>query len=269
MSSIPLHGRAVNAPAGRARGRRRRWRQLSPAARYAIVLATLIVFVTVVQFVAHALRAEPRDMRAIADRELQVNMLASGERPLHTVSVFHRPAIDYFRATRGVLVLTDRRLIFLGLRPRDFLAPIDAPPTFDQRDFAVDTLVRVTSGRAMMWLAPGIVIRTPDETIRLAIPSAAREDARALVATLQQRDTVLRAEGRRQGDLRDRALAQREAALAELRKPRRYTVRPGDAMGSIATRWSVTTEQLRKWNGKPDLRIRVGEELVVRPGGNP
>jgi hypothetical protein len=37
--------------------------------------------------------------------------------------------------TGGVLALTNRRLIFLGLRPRDFLSPTDATPTFEERDF--------------------------------------------------------------------------------------------------------------------------------------
>ena len=91
-------------------------------------------------------RTDPRDSRAIAEREFQVNSIQPGERVHRQVSVFKRPAIDYFRATRGLLVLTDRRLLYLGLEPRDLLAAPDLPPTFEERDFPLDTSVRVTSG---------------------------------------------------------------------------------------------------------------------------
>jgi uncharacterized protein (UPF0548 family) len=245
---------------------RRRWKKLHPATRYGLLFSGLMALAVVIQFVIHALRSEPRDMRAIAERELLVNTLAPGERVIRQVSVFRRPAIDYFRATRGLLVLTDRRLIFLGLRPRDFLASIQAPPTFDQRDFPLDTLVKVNGGRAMLWLTHGIIVHTPDESIKLAIPSAAWPAARLLVARFEERDKQLRAEGLRQEKLRAQAEAEWKAALAERRKPRYYTVDRGDALGSIATRWNTTPERLMQWNKKSDNRIRVGEVLLVRPG---
>src|SRR6185437_1926879 len=79
----------------RIRGYRRRY---SAAKVYASIFAALVVLTIVV---------------AIAERELQLNTLQPGERVLRMVSVFKRPAINYFRATRGLLVLTNRRLLYL------------------------------------------------------------------------------------------------------------------------------------------------------------
>ena len=72
---------------------------------------------------------DPRDAAVIADRELRLNVIAPDEHVFMAIPVSRRQATDYFRATHGELVLTDRRMIFLGLRPRDLLSPADAPPT--------------------------------------------------------------------------------------------------------------------------------------------
>src|SRR5262249_30314976 len=125
---------AANKHTSRARKRRRR-RKIRPATRYALITSAVAVVAIALQFVVHMARAEPRDARAIAERELEVNTLQPGEHVIRSVSVFMRPAIEYFRATRGLLVLTDKRLLYLGLQPRDLLAAPDLPPTFEERDF--------------------------------------------------------------------------------------------------------------------------------------
>jgi hypothetical protein len=140
---------------------------MNPATKYTLLFLTLALIAIAGQFVLHAMNTDPRDSGVITDRELRVNVLVPGEHLVSAISVFRRAPIDYFRATRGVLALTDRRMIFLGLRPRDFLASGDAPPTFDERDFPIDTLVAVESGRALGGLTKGVVVRTPRETMRL------------------------------------------------------------------------------------------------------
>jgi LysM repeat protein len=265
--SNPITGRSPTARTSRGaqRPKRRRWKKLTPAARYGVLVAVLGALVTLAQFVVHGLRAEPRDMRGLAERELTVNTLAVGERAVLSTSVFRRPAIDYFRATRGLLVLTNRRLIFLGLHPRDFMAATDAPPTFEERDFPIDTAVTVDEGRAFFGVTHGVVVRAPGETLRLAVPSASWDAAQSLVLGMHQRDNALRGDGIQQRHLRERADAEQRAALAERHKPQYYTVRRGDAIGAIATQWNLTLDRLLEWNHKPDSKIRVGETLLVRP----
>jgi hypothetical protein len=151
------------------------------------------------------------------------------------------------------------------VRPRDMLAPPDAPPTIEERVFPVDTLVDLGRSRTFMFLARAITVETPDGTTRLGVPSSVWSDADRLVSTMDQRHEALREEGVRQAQLRQRAAAEWQQAQERMRQPRVYTVRRGDALGSIATQWNTTTDQLRRWNNLPGIGIRVGQTLVVRP----
>src|SRR5206468_12448603 len=166
---------APTPPAVRKRKLRlkRRRRRMRPATRYTTMGAAIVVVGLIAQFAVHTYRTEPRNTSAIAERELRVNTLAEGERVIRMVAVFQRPWIDYFRATRGLLVLTDRRLLFLGLEPRDLLSSGDAPPTFTEHDFQVDTAVQVRPGRTFFGIAKGLVINTPEGSYRYGVPSQA------------------------------------------------------------------------------------------------
>lgn len=230
------------------------------------VAAVVVVLVIGAQFATHVVRTDPRDARAITERELRVNTLQPGERIAAMTSAFKRPAIDYFRATQGLLVLTDRRLLFLGLQPRDLVASSEGPPTFEERDFPVDTLVRLQPGRTFFHLARAIVISGPGGVTRsYGIPSPAWHDATVLLDSVNARYKVLLAEGVRQKEARDRAAAERRAAEAEARQAQYYVVERGDALAAIAARWSTTPEQLRAWNHISGNTIKVGQKLLVRP----
>ncbi len=240
------------------------WRRMNPATKYAVVFLTLATLAVGAQFVLHAKNTVPRDSRAIADRELQVNVLAPGEQVVSVIAVFRRAPIDYFRATRGILALTDKRIVFLGLRPRDLLSQGDAPPTFDERDFPFDTLVAVESGRAIGGLSKGVVVRTPHEALRLAVPGSSWPDAQKLVATMTNRLAGAHASGVQQESLQKVADAEWTRAVDAWRKAQYYTVRRGDALGSVATQWNTTPHELQRLNKLTNNNIRVGQTLLVR-----
>ena len=67
----------------------------------------LAALVTGSQLAVHAVRSDPRDARVYAERELRLNVLKQDEHVVKEVNVWQRPPIDYFRATRGVLALTE------------------------------------------------------------------------------------------------------------------------------------------------------------------
>jgi LysM domain len=243
---------------------RKRRRRTSPALWYVFVAFTAVLAAVLIQFAVHTYRTDPRDSRAILERELRVNTLQPREHVRDAVSVFQRPAIDYFRATRGLLVLTDRRLLFLGLQPRDLLASSDGPPTFVQRDYPLDTLVRVAPGRTFFFIAKALVVATPTDRQEFGVPSIGWPKADSLLLLLEGRDSVLHAEGRRQARVREqRVLELRSARIAQLR-PAVYVVKRGDALSTIATQWNTTPEHLREWNDLPNDRLRVGQRLFVR-----
>jgi LysM domain len=225
-----------------------------------------VIAIAIVVLLIRALRADQRDAHAIAERELRVNTLQPGEELHRSTAVFKRSFLSYFRATRGILALTDRRLVYLGVEPRDILAAPDLPPTFEQQEFPLDTSVHVSSGRAIYGLTKGIVITTPTERIRLAVPSASASAADLLIASVNaQRDRAVAEAAQRGADER-RIEAARRAVEADRRKPKYYVVKRGDALGGIATMWNTTTDQLRDWNKVTGNRIRVGQSLLVRPG---
>ena len=238
---------------------------MQPATLYGIIFIALVVLTILVQFAVHMARTDPRDARAIAERELRLNTLANGERVVRMVSVFQRPWIDYFRATRGLLVLTDRRLLFLGLQPRDLLGSADSPPTFEEREFPIDTLVTLHPGRTFFGIARAVVIESPEGTVKFGVPSGAWGRANMLLHAVAAREERLYAEGVRQKKLREALAAQRRIAAEAAEQARYYTVRRGDALSAIAARWNTTPDQLRAWNDLPSNKIRVGEQLLVKP----
>lgn len=229
-------------------------------------MLSAIVTIAIVALLVRALRADQRDAHAIAERELRVNTLQPGEEVHRSVPVFKRSVLSYFRATRGILALTDRRLVYLGVEPRDILAAPDLPPTFEQQEFSLDTSVHVSSGWTLYGLSKGIVITTPTERMRLAVPSASTGVADLLVSSMNaQRDRAVAEAAQRGADER-RIQAARRAVEAERRKPKYYVVKRGDALGGVATMWNTTTDRLREWNKLSGNRIRVGQSLLVRPG---
>lgn len=254
--------RAADRPGRRVRRRKRR---IKPVALYTMIALAVVAVVVLVQFAVHMARTDPRDSRAIAERELQLNSLQPGERVLRMVSVFKRPAINYFRATRGLLALTTQRLLYIGLEPRDLLAAPDLPPTFEERDFPIDTMVRLSPGRTFFGIAKAIVITTPTEQLKLGVPSAAWPQANLFLAAINGRRERALAMRVQQAKLLAQVDAERRAAEVERRKPKYYTVRRGDALGSIAAIWNTTTDNLRALNHLPDNKIRIGQSLLVRP----
>jgi hypothetical protein len=247
---------------------KRRRRRMRPAVRYTLIAAAVVIVGLVVQFAVHTYRTEPRNTSAIAERELRLNTLAEGERVIRMVAVFQRPWIDYFRATRGLLVLTDRRLLFLGLEPRDLLASGDSPPTFTEHDFQVDTAVQLRPGRTFFGIAKALVVDTPDGNYRFGVPSQAWGKASLMLHSLAARHERLVAIGVKQATERARLEAQRKVAQQEAAKPKFYTVKRGDALSSIAARWNTTADRLREWNNLPGNKIRVGQALLVKPQAN-
>jgi LysM domain-containing protein len=241
---------------------------MRPALRYTLMGAAIIAAGLLVQFAIHTYRTEPRNTSAIAERELRVNTLGEGERVIRIVAVFQRPWIDYFRATRGLLVLTNRRLLFLGLEPRDLLGTGDSPPTFTEHDFPVDTLVQLHPGHTFFGIAKAVVIDTPDGTYRFGVASQAWGKARLLLHSIEARQDRLVAIGVNEAKRRDALEAQRKAALHAAMQPKYYTVKRGDALSSIAARWNTTADTLRAWNNLPSNKIRIGQSLLVKPQAN-
>ena len=265
-SSVSTEQPDATPPAPRRPLLRRAHRNVPAGVWYALGALGVAVLVIVVQLVVHALQTDPRNARAIVERELRLNTLQPGERVIRMVPVFRRNAVDYYRQTRGFLVLTDKRLVYLGAPPRDITGSPDAPPTFDQREFRVDTLTSLEPSYAMLGFARAIRIESPDETLKLGVQRSSWSKAQLLRESFAGRHRKLEALGQWAKRVRG-ARTQLQQMVATYRKqPVYHTVRPGDALGSIATWYEVTPDQIRQQNGIVGNKIKVGQRLLIRSG---
>lgn len=245
---------------------KRQRRNVPAAVWYAIAAFGGAVFVVFVQLMLYLGRTEPRDARAIVERELTSNTLQPGERVIRSVPVFRRNGVDYFRATRGLLVLTDRRLVYLGAPPRDITSATDAPPAFDQRVFRIDTLVTLEPSFALMGFARALRVKTPDGTVNLGVAAASWPTALLLRNDWNARDKKLRVIGAWGARVRAARVQLGKELAAYRRQPVYHVVRQGDAISSIASWYETTPEQIRQLNGIAGNTIKVGQKLLIRSG---
>ena len=266
-SSTPA-GPAVPLRALKRSRKRKNGRRLHPWVRYPLWLGALMAVVVAIQLALHMARSEPRDARALTEREMRLTVLAPGERVRQAVSVFQRSPLYYYRATRGVLVLTNRRLVYLGLVPRDLVSTPDAPPAFEQRNFPIDTTTEVRAGRTFFQLARGLVIDALQGEVTLAVPSNSWANADSLRRLLGWEHAGIRAEGRRIAEMQKAIAAARAAAVKDARKPRYHVVLPGEAIASIANLYGQTPERLRALHNMGESNtIKAGQRLMVKPAG--
>lgn len=245
---------------------RRPRRRIPFAVWFALAAFGFALVIILVQLALHTSRSEPRDARAIVDRELRMNTLQPGERVLRSVPVFRRNASDYFRQTRGLLVLTDRRLIYLGAPPRDITGASDGPPTFDQQAFRIDTLVRLRRSVALLGFARALEVDSPEGKLNLGIPSGAWPQAQLMRQAWDARHKRLQAIGAWGARVRE-ARAQLQKKLEEYRRqPVYHVVRPGDAISSIASWYETSPDSIAQLNGIVGNKIKVGQRLLIRSG---
>lgn len=218
----------------------------------------IVVFLVVAGLSVHVYRTQPRPSRTLVERELHGGLLAKGEAVLKAVTVFRRRPSDYFRATRGVLALTDRRLVYVGLAPRDVLGPEETLPVFESRDFPTDTMITVSASHTLLGAARAIVLERHGDRNTFGVPDDEWSDARSIMSAIAARQTVQRGEAMRQA--RERARADSIA-----RAPKWHVVARGEALSTIAGAYGTTPERLRELNSLSGDKIKVGQRLLVKP----
>lgn len=196
-----------------------------------------------------------------AARELNGGMLRYGERVERFAKAFQRRPTDYYRASNGLLVATNQRVIFVGIAPSDQLENEDAPQTVLQYEFPNDTLLRMKTERLYFLTAHGVRVSYASGADRLFAASRGNEGSLdSLIGHVNRRLDAQRVEA-----IRERRI--RSAVRALIDEPIYYVVRRGDAISSIARRFDTNPDQLRKWNNLPNDRVRIGDRLVVKGKG--
>jgi len=234
---------------------------------FRFIKRTIIGFVLVVAGMAvfgYAVFMRTVDARGawtIASRELNGGMLHFGERIERYAKAYQRRPADYYRATNGLLVATNDRVIFIGVSPTDKLDNEDAPATILQYEFTNDTLLSLDRQRLYGMTASGVVISHGTErAIEVAAASGSEASLDSLIRHVNERLVAQKNEAARERRIR-------VAAAALVDQPIYYVVKRGDALSTIAKRFDTTPEQLREWNNLTGDRVRIGQQLTVKPKG--
>jgi LysM repeat protein len=196
---------------------------------------------------------------ASAARELQGGMLHYGEKVQRQAKVFIRRPSDYYRSANGILYATNDRLIFIGVAPGEKLASADAPATIVSQEFPNDTLLDMRGRRLYFLTAHGVSVAHPG--VASGVFAATSGQGAALDSLVDYVNTTHESQ---------RAAAAKEArlrkAVADLvKEPLYYTVKRGDALSLIATKFDATADQIRQWNQIEGDRVKIGQKLLVKP----
>jgi len=194
-----------------------------------------------------------------ADRELQGDMLQYGEKVQRRAKVFMRRPSDYYRGANGILYATNDRLIFIGVAPGSKIESSDAPPIILSQEFPNDTLLDLRGTRLYLLTAHGVRVTHPGVPRGEFAASSGQEAA--LDSLTDYVNTIHDAQ--RKEAAREKRL--REAVATLIKQPLYYTVKRGDALSLIATKFDATPDQIRQWNQLEGDRVKIGQRLLVKP----
>ncbi len=229
--------------------------------RTVIGLVLVVLGIMVFGYAVFMRHVDARGAWSAAARELNGGMLRYGERVEKFAKAYQRRPTDYYRASNGLLVATNNRVIFIGIAPSDKLENEDAPATILQYEFPNDTLLRVKKQRLYLLTAKGVKLSHGDGAEQAFAASPGDENSLDdLITHVSRRLDALRVEA-----IRERRI--RAAVAAVIDQPIYYVVRRGDALSNIAARFDATVDQIKAWNNLPSDRVRIGERLIVKPKG--
>ena len=229
--------------------------------RSAIAVVVIAAVLAVFGYAIYTRSVDPRGAWTIASRELNGGMLHFGERVERYAKAYHRRPADYYRASNGLLVATNDRVIFIGVSPADKLASDDAPATILQFEYANDTMLSMDRQRLYGLTAKGVVIAHGNSKAGEFAAAKGSEGALdSLIDHVSTRIVAQKTEAARERQLR-------AAVAVVIDEPIYYVVKRGDAISTIATRFDTTPEQIRAWNNLVGDRVRIGQQLTVKPKG--
>jgi hypothetical protein len=226
----------------------------------AIGVVVLALGLGIVGYVFFMRSLDKPAVREIAERELRSGTLRFGERIERAANVYVRRPADYFRGANGILAATDERLIFIGVAPQENLETPDAPPVIIEQEFVNDTILEIDPTRVFFGTTRGVIVKRGGQEARYG---ATGRNWRHLEELARYVNGLH--EQQKRAAARERRI--RTAVARVVREPLYYTVRSGDAISILATRFGITQEELQRWNNIVGTRINIGQRLLVKQPG--
>ena len=233
---------------------RRRWRVALRVSAWGFGLVAVLAGIGVLLFLH---RGDAEGSARLANREVEM-MLERGEAIEWRTPVIARHWWNYFRVTHGVLAATNRRLLYVGVPPEAVLPREPEPQALEQSMFQYDHPIEIWRGSVFLGTVNGIIIRAPEQMRTFGVVSSERSRLDSVLAIMRGRQAAIRDSTERE---RQDAL---EVAL-RARRPIYHQVQRGEALELLARQYNASVEQLMEWNLLPTPRIRIGQQLLVKP----
>ena len=218
-------------------------------------LGVLLVVAAVIAYLI-TLRPDVPGARKLARRELLV-LLEPTEHVQAATWARRREWWDGFRETYGILALTDRRRLFVGIPPRELITPERGPQQFVIMQVARDATLRVRRARVDLGTVSGISVENDRERLAFASNDAAGVDSVLADVTRGRRSDASMLELARRTREYEQGVSQQAVW---------HVVAAGDALASIATRYGTTEAQLTALNRLSSTTIKIGQRLLVKSG---
>jgi hypothetical protein len=197
-----------------------------------------------------------RAARAAAEREVMAQLLP-GERRVATAYASQREWTDVFREAFGILIATDRRLIYLSVPPTPLLRPRESGPAeLRVGSWSYDGSFTLEPRTFVFGLLRGLELRTPTDRRRFIVAEGEEATTRLIArAASDARRAVT--------DQFEAEVASQRAAPPEVTTYVTHVVRPGETLIGLARRYGTTPEVLQQLNAMSDGGIRAGQRLRV------
>lgn len=235
-------------------------RQRSAWVRLLVALTSSTALLGTAGLVAAAAIVPPigarRTAREAAQQEV-VSQLSLDERVIARAFASQRRWTDMWRESFGVVVATNRRLLYVGAPPTPLLRPReDGPTELLVESYPYDAAFTLEPRTLFRGYGRGLVLRTPAAQVDFIVDDGSWTSAlRVSQASAAARQAVTRDE---------------EALIASTRAPAPpaalyvpYIVRRGETLTGLARRFRTSPDVLRQLNQLPTDEIQVGQRLRV------
>jgi LysM domain len=235
-------------------------RQRSLWVRVLVALTSTTALVATAALVAAAAMVPPvgarRTAREAALREVQ-SAMGSGERVVAQAFASQRRWTDMWRESFGVVVATDRRLLYVGAPPTPLLRPRDdGPLELLVESYPYDAAFTLEPRTIFRGLGRGLVLRTPAAQVNFILDDAAWGNAQRVA----QASAAARGVATRQQQELERTI---QAAPRRAEEFVPHVVRRGETLTGLARRFRTSTDVLRQLNRLSSDEIQVGQRLRV------
>lgn len=235
-------------------------RTRSTAVRILVALTSTSALLAVAGLTAAAAIIPPigarRLAREVAQREIN-SELAADERVVARVFASQRRWTDMWRESFGVVVATDRRLLYVGAPPTPLLRPRDdGPIELLVESYPYDAAFTLEPRTLFLGRGRGLALRTPTGRVNFIVGGGEWRQALAVSrASAAARRTVTREA--------DEFTSTARAPAPPAAEYEQYVVRYGDNLTNLARRFRTSPEVLRELNQLRTDNVRAGQRLRV------